>query len=531
MARASDGRRVGSTLIMLLQPEPVTLASFANTQGAIAQVTTKIYEGLIDYDEAFTPRPALAREWQIDASARSAIFKLQPGVRFHDGEPFSSADVRFTFMEVLKRVHPRGRSTFRDLQAVETPDDETAIFRFSAPMPYLLASLSSFESPILSRHLGGETSLDAYAAAERPIGTGPFRFVEWRRGEVVRLERNGHYWRRNKPGIDGIDVQFVTDPMSRVSLFREEKAHVGGMGTIPWVAAAELDRLPHLVIGPGGEEFLTPVLMLDFNTRRPPFDCPTMRRAVSEALCRQHIVDEVFCGRGRVMEGPFHSSWIGQGLISESMTEPGSELRAQRKGHLRSIETNTSVHGGHFEFTLDVIPYGEEWTQTAHIIERMLAPLNIDAKVRQEPFDRWLDRVYARSDFQATVNYVYLNADPALGIHRLYHSAGIVPGASFMNASGWSSPETDRLMDAARVESNPDTRATLYRHLHRCLIDAAPSAWLAQLKPLSYCNEHFEAVLLPPFGVYGSFAHARLKDSNETRPLKDLGYDAKRNTW
>src|SRR6516165_10262628 len=102
----------GGTLVMVVQPEPPTLASYQSTAGPIGQVTTKVYEGLLEYDFNLKPIPGLAKSWTVSPDGKTITFKLQEGVKFHDGQPFTSEDVKFTILDVLKKAHPRGISTF-----------------------------------------------------------------------------------------------------------------------------------------------------------------------------------------------------------------------------------------------------------------------------------------------------------------------------------------------------------------------------------------------------------------------------------
>ena len=508
----------GFTLQMLLYPEPVTLAAFANTQGAITQVTTKIYEGLIDYDRALSPVPCLAESWEANPSLSTVQFKLRKGVQFHDGIPFTSADVRFTFVEVLKRVHPRGSSTFRDLDDVEIPDAHTAVFRFARPVPNLFSALSSFESPILPKHLTDDGQLARYASNERPIGTGPFQFAEWSRGSTIKLERNRRHWKRGASDIDAIDVTIVKDPTDRVDLLLGGQAHVGGMGTIPWREGTKLKNEPGLVFRPAEDTALAPILMLDFNTRRPPFDNLLVRRAVFEALPRLPVIDAIFNGYGEPMRGPMHSSWIKRGLVSETARQSvPADRRAQASRMLDEAGLPRDSQGRRFGFVIDTIPYGKEWSETAQAIATALAEIGIEAELREESFESWIDRIYRQHDFDATVNYVYMNLDPALGIHRLYHSNAVATGRPFTNATGWSSPETDSLMNAASVEIHAGARADLYSELDERLVAAAPATWIAELQPLSYCSASLQDVLLPPFDIYGSFAEARSREVSDRR--------------
>ena len=151
----------GGTLVMLVQPEPPTLAGYLSTSGPIGQVTSKIYEGLLEYDFSLKPIPGLAQSWTVSPDGKTITFMLQKGVKFHDGQPFTSADVKFSILEVLKKVHPRGAATFREVTEIETPDAHTAVFKLASPAPYVMMALSGYESPMLPKHLFEGTDLKA----------------------------------------------------------------------------------------------------------------------------------------------------------------------------------------------------------------------------------------------------------------------------------------------------------------------------------------------------------------------------------
>ena len=135
-------------------------------------------------------------------------------------------------MEVLKKFHPRGPNSFREVVAIDTPDDHTAIFRLENPAPYMMRSLSAYESPMVPKHiLEGQDVRNADIANE-PIGTGPFKFVEWRKGQYIRMDRNENYWREGLPYLDRIVARFVPDASTRTAamengevLYRRHSEH------------------------------------------------------------------------------------------------------------------------------------------------------------------------------------------------------------------------------------------------------------------------------------------------------------------
>jgi len=239
-----SAQKRGGTLVMLVQPEPPTLASYISTSGPIGQVTSKIFEGLLEYDFSLKPVSGLAESWKVSPDGKTITFTLQKGVKFHDGKPFTSADVKFSVLEVLKKMHPRGPATFREVTEIDTPDAHTAIFRLAGPAPYLLMALSGYESPMLPKHLYEGTDIKASKYGNAPVGTGPFKFVEWQRGQFIRLDRNPDYWKPGRPYLDRIVARFVADSATRTAAIEKGEAHVGGFAAIPWPDVKTLAKLP-----------------------------------------------------------------------------------------------------------------------------------------------------------------------------------------------------------------------------------------------------------------------------------------------
>ena len=219
----------GGTLVMVVQPEPPTLASYQSTAGPIGQVATKVYEGLLEYDFDLRPIPGLAQSWTVSSDGKTITFKLQPGVKFHDGQPFTSADVKFSVLDVLKKINPRGINTFRAVESIDTPDPLTAVFHLSEPGPYMLMALSGYESPMLPKHVFGTGDINNHPNANKPIGTGPYKFVEWQKGQFMRFDRNPDYWKKDRPYLDRIVARFIADGSTRAATF--ETQEVGSPGT------------------------------------------------------------------------------------------------------------------------------------------------------------------------------------------------------------------------------------------------------------------------------------------------------------
>lgn len=507
---AAQKVKMGGTLVMLVVPEPPTLASYQSTSGPVGQVATKVYEGLLEYDFELKPQPGLAKSWEVSEDGLSITFKLQDGVKFHDGEPFTSEDVRFTVMEVLKKIHPRGSATtFRHVTAVETPDPLTAIFRLDTPAPYLMMGLSAYESPMLPSHLFKEGDIQRSEYANTPVGTGPFIFKEWRRGEYVLLEKNKNYWKPNEPRLDRIAFRFIPDAASRSAAMEAGEAHIGGFSAIPNVDVARLEKMPSMEVTTRGYEMQAPITMLDFNTTRKPFDNVKVRQAISSAIDRQFVIDHIWFGFGKKATGPISSNFAANGIYTpdvRSYDMPNGVEVANKLLDEAGFPKNAD--GVRFEIVHDITPYGDEWRRFGEYIQQVLASIGIKATLRYEDVPTWLRRVYTNYDFDLTSNWVQTLADPVIGAHRFYSSKSIMPGAVFVNNSRWSTPETDELLDRATIEVDPQKRNALYHEFQKRVVEAAPYVWVHELEFVTVQNTMVKDAIVSPLGLYGTFGQA-----------------------
>jgi peptide/nickel transport system substrate-binding protein len=502
-------QRRGGTLVQIVQPEPPSLGSYISTALPVGQVAAKIYDGLVEYDFNLRPIPCLAESWTVAADGLTVTFRLRAGVRFHDGQPFTSADVQFTVMEVLKRVHPRGINTFADVTAVETPDPQTAVFRLSRPAPYMMAALSGYESPMLPKHVFSQGDIRSHQNANSPIGTGPFRFVQWRRGEFVRLDRNPDYWKPGLPYLERIVVRFIGDTGTRAAALERGDAHVAGFGAVPYNDLRRLERLPNIRIETRGYEMISPVVELMFNTRKPPFDNVRVRQAISFAIDRQFVIDNIWFGFGKPTNGPISSNFAPSGLFSADVMNFNVPDRVERANRLLDeAGFPRRADGVRFEIVHDITPYGEEWRRFGEYTQQALARIGIRATLRYEDVPTWLRRIYTDYDYDVSSNHLFNLADPVLGVHRAFHSRFIRPGTVFVNGVRWSDPRADQLMDQATIETDPRKRSELYAEIQKIVVAEAPLAWTHEINFATVVDRRSHDVIVGPLGLFGSFDRA-----------------------
>ena len=501
-------QKAGGTLVQITQPEPPNLAPYISTSAPIGQVTAKIYDGLLEYNFDLKPKASLAESWDVSPNGKSVTFKLRKDVKFHDGKPFTAADVQFTIMDVLKKVHPRGINTFRDVTAVETPDEYTAVFKLANAAPYMLSALSGYESPMLPKHVFSQGDIRTHTNANQPIGTGPFKFVEWRRGELVRLDKNPDYWRKGQPYLDRVVVRFINDEATRTAALEKGEAHVAGFGGVPYNDAKKLGTLPSIEVTTKGYEMISPIVELLINTKKAPLDKKEVRQAIAYAVDRQFVIDNIWFGFGKPATGPVSSNFAPSGIYTDNVTKYHVPDGIEKANKLLDEAGLPKKDGVRFEIVHDITPYGPEWQRFGEFVQQRLALVGIKASLRYEDVATWLKRTYTDYDFFLTSNFLYNLPDPVLGVHRAIHSKLIKQGTVFVNGSQWSDPRADELMDKATVEPDPKKRAEYYHEVQKIVVEASPIVWVFELNFPTVVNKRYHDVITSPLGLYTNFAGA-----------------------
>jgi peptide/nickel transport system substrate-binding protein len=255
----------------------------------------------------------------------------------------------------------------------------------------------------------------------------------------------------------------------------------------------------------------SPIVGLDINTRKPPFDNVKVRQAMAYALDRKFIIDNIWFGFGKPATGPISSNFKATGMYTGDVKNynvpNGIEIANKlldEAGYPRGPD------GTRFTIVHDLTPYGEEWRRFGEYVQQQLGKIGIKATLRYEDVPTWLRRVYTNYDYQLTNNWVQTLADPVIGVHRFYHSTAIKPGTIFVNDSGWSSPETDALMDKASVETDPAKRNALYHEFQKKVVEASPLIWVMELDFVTVYNKKLHGFLGSALGLYSSFAQAWL---------------------
>jgi peptide/nickel transport system substrate-binding protein len=499
----------GGTMVFIVQPEPANLAAYMSVAGNIPPITTQIYEGLVGYDWNLKPIPHLARSWDISPDGRTITFHLQDGVTFHNGAKFTSADVEYTFMHVLKQVHPRAPIVLHELTSVETPDPLTAVFHLAHPAPYMMMALSGFDAPILCKALFENTDASNNPTANHPVGTGPFKFGVWERGQYVRLDRNPNYWQPGLPYLDRLVGRFIPDASTRSAALETGEVHYAAYSAVNYADVTRLKANPILDTTSKGYELFAGMSEIEMNEHRPPFDKREVRQAVAYAIDRQFIIDNIQYGFGKPATGPISSTFKASGIYTDDVLRfdvPDRIAIANRL--LDEAGLPRKEDGMRFATTLEVNSFGQQWQRQAEYIKQALAVVGIDVTLRSEDTGAWLRRVYTDYDYAMNEPFVSNGSDPVIGVQRQYVTNQIRKGIVFVNNSFYSNKQVDDLFAAGAEELDPTKRAEIYHQIQKILVIDSPLIWLTETQYVTVFNKKLHDATTGPLGTYSAFDRA-----------------------
>ncbi|WP_313336767.1 ABC transporter substrate-binding protein [Comamonas sp.] len=455
LAWAQDKPQKGGTLNLLLFPEPPTLTTIAHTAGSSVTISGKVTEGLLTYDFNLNPQPQLAVAWTISPDGLVYRFQLRQGVKWHDGKPFTSADVVHS-IALLKEFHPRGRATFAGVAEVQAPDAHTVVLQLSRPIPYLITALAASESPIVPKHLYASGRADTNPANNAPVGTGPFVFKEWVRGSHVIYERNPHYWDGDKPYIDRLVVRFIPDAAARTAAIESGQVQIAPSSPVPFAEVERLRAKPGLQFETRGYEYINSVYRLEFNLESEPLKDLRVRQAIAHALQRENLLKVAWYGQGRLTTGPVHPA-LKKFYVPDLPVLPYDLKRAEKL--LDDAGLTRGKSGGQWRARLNLTPIPNEGGQrTGDFLKQALGRIGIDVQINSQDFATYIKRIYTDRAFDLHVSAMSNTFDPTVGIQRLYWSKSFQRGLPFSNGAHYASPEVDRLLESAAVELNEAQR-------------------------------------------------------------------------
>ena len=465
----------GGTALIVVQADPTHLNPAISTGSHVHAVADSLYNALVELDRDLKPQPDLAQRWVVSERGTVYTFTLAPNVKWHDGTPFTSADVKFTFDEVLLKHHARTKAGIGAvIAAIETPAPDTVVFRLRKPYGALLQLLNVTEAPILPKHLYQGSDPLTNPVNLKPVGTGPFKLESYRTDQQVVMVRNPDYFKPGLPYLDRLVFRVVPDFNAQTLALLAGEADY-----LPLVNAPDVERLrarPDLTLaqtafGSGGGNCIN---TLSFNLDRKPLADLRVRQAIAYAIDRDQILRDVQFGSGKVPSAPISSglAWAhAPGTLARYAYAP------QRAAELLDAAGLPPGADG-VRLTLDLLHF-PTFSRTGEVVRQNLAKVGI--RIVQKPLDRaaFVEAVFAQRAFDLNIISYCNGADPDSGVRRMYvsNNIGSVP---FSNAAAYRNPEVDRLFALAAETDNYDERARQYAEIQKIVAADLPYWWLSE---------------------------------------------------
>ena len=460
LAPAAAQKRDSAILGMVL--EPPGLDPTAGAAAAIGEITLgNVFEGLMRINADGSTSPLLARGFDVSLDLKTYTFQLVEGASFHDGAPFTSADVKFSFERAAgPESTNKDKPFFLSFAKVETPDLSRVSIELKQPDPDFLFKLGLPTAVIVS-------PASATSNASEPVGTGPFKFANWARGTAIALAKWPDYRAAKKIALNTVTFRIVNDPAAQVAALL-----AGDIDAFPrfgaFQAIAQFQGDARFAVTVGGTEGKT---ILAINNRRKPFDDVRVRRAIAHALDRKAIIDGAQNGLGAPIGS--HAVPIDPGYVDLTAAYPLDLAKAKALLAEAGVQTPLNV-------TLSLPPPAYA-RQGGEIVAAQLAKIGIMAKIENVEWAQWLSGVYKAHNFDLTL---ISHVEP--GDYAIYAN----PDYYF----GYESPAYRELLaKVASAASGPERLAALGA-VQRKLSEDAVNGYLFQLAQVTVSDKRLRGL-------------------------------------
>jgi peptide/nickel transport system substrate-binding protein len=466
-AEPALAQKAGGILKMYTVDSPASMSILEEATVFAERPMMGVFNNLVMYDQHVKQNslqaivPDLATGWSWSEDGTELTFPLHDGVTWHDGQPFTARDVVCTWdlltgkSDEKLRVNPR-KSWYRNLEAVTTNGDYEVTFHLKRPQPAFITALASGYSPIYPCHVSPRDM------RQHPVGTGPFKFGDFKPNEYIKVIRNPEYWKKGRPYLDGIEYTIIKNLSTANLAFVAGKFDM----TFPYALSVPLlkdvnNRMPQAICE------LTPTGVnrnLIVNRDVPPFDNPDLRRAMALSLDRQAFIDIISEGQGDiggVMQPPPEGLWGTPPEILKQL--PGydpdvSKNRSEARGIMHKLgygpDNRLKV-----KVTTRDLPF---FRDPAVILIDQLKEIYVDGELDTIDSTIWLPKVMRR-DYVVGLNLAGSGPDPDQNLYLLYGCGGD------LNYNGHCNPEIDELINKQSTEADQEKRRQLVWEIERML--------------------------------------------------------------
>ena len=440
-------------VVIGLQQEPTVLDPTADATASIDYIFAhNVFESLVSVTEDGEIVPDLAKSWTVSEDGLTYTFELHEGVTFHDGSELDSGDVTHSFARAMgpDSVNP-SKDIFEAIESVEAPDPLTVVIKLGQRDAFFLFGMAQGDASIIAPGTEEQNKTE-------PVGTGPFRFHGWTRGDRITLVKNEEHRDADEVGMDTITFRFVSDPAAAsAALLAEEIDAFPGMPAPELLQQFEADPRFEVVVGTTEGE-----VILALNNARPPFDDVRVRRAVAHALDREEIIEGAMYG---------YATPIGSFFAPHHKSYKDMTGKYAHSPELAKALLEEAGHGDGLEVSLRLPPFPYA-RRSGEIIQSQLAKAGIDVKIENVEWGFWISEVYKAKNYDMTI-IAHTSPNDMGNFAR-------GPGYFY----GYDNPEFTDLWSRIRTATDPGELDALLKEGQEFLAEDAVHGFLFQLPRL-----------------------------------------------
>ena len=459
--KTDPAAKAGGKIVVGSLIEPPSLDPFLQGADARIRVSGLMYQGLFFEDQTGVPRPLLASGVEVSPDSKTYTFKLRQGVKFHTGQPMTSADVKYSYdwMRDSKNGSP-GAGDLSSVTEIEATGPDTVVFKLARPNAALPMTLTNKYGAVVPN--GYFSAKDAGTKFnEASVGTGPYKLKVFRPNSVLVLERNKDYWQKGLPYID--EVTFATMPNSAAMVVALQNRR------IDLALFSRPQDTEQLKSAPGVQVKRWPSLnqkTIDIDVKYGPFKDVRVRQAVALAIDKEAVLKGSIAGYGTVIGTMVIGMQDNWGVPLDQLPNQKVDLDRAKK-----LMADAGLADG-FDIDLTTI-IGYDWMDAASVtIAEQLKPLNIRVNIKKIELGVWIRNFRAR-EMGFTFNDWGTTPDPSLLYYRHFRAAP--QGADFRN---WNNAKASELLDRGQEETDPVKRKAIYAEFQKLLADEAVSIML-----------------------------------------------------
>lgn len=480
----------GGTAIFTLSQDPTFVNPDVSTNPPDRQVGCILYQGLVQLSSDYQVLPLLAKSWTASPDGLTYTFALEHA-KWHDGQPFTSDDVKYSLLEVSSKYSAVFAPAGRSIERIETPAPDQVTIRLKQPFGPFLISLGCIQgAAIMPAHIfRGTDVLKNPASATAPVGTGAFKLAEWKRGEYLRLARNPAYYEPGKPLLDEVIGKVIGQATSRLQALQA--------GEVDFVQYVPTTALPALRANPRVKVLQSdsaPNVGLAFlNTQHKPLDDRRVRQALFMATDRDYLIRNAYFNTGSVGIAPFTTeiAWAANPDVDYRKMYPYDTARANALLDEAGVKRNAAGKRFAVRMATFATQY-PEFQQVAAAMKSMWQAIGVDVSIEALEDATYVKRVYVDGDFDVAFNNYTSYSDPALGIARTFVTSTI--GRPFGNAARYSNAEVDALFDQGERATSYQERGPFYQKIQAILAADLPVLTLRQHREMNVAAKNFEGI-------------------------------------